>query len=237
MRNVRVHLSQVGQLLADALPDERVYFGEEAQRAANDPAFEPTLELGDWLGEIPKGCHPEVRCALTREELAEIPAESLVDRVRNAFVALFPLVLLAQSDDPLGDIGRYLGDMEDDEESGVSEPYSLQQCAEDLSMPLERLQQWVAAIHRKGQAVLYGPPGTGKTFVARHIGRHLTGGSDGFMELVQFHPALRLRGLHAGDPSSDDLHRRGRIPHGEGALCRLLRTSSWARRQLRAGHR
>ena len=197
-RNVRVHLSQVGQLLADAMPDERLYFGEEAQRAANDLDFTPTLEFTEWLGEIPEGCPPEVRCTLTREELAEIPAEGLVDRVRNAFEALFPLVLLAQSDDPLGDIGRYLGDMEDDEESGVSEPYSLQQCAEDLSMPLDRLQQWVAAIHRKGQAVLYGPPGTGKTFAARHIARHLTGGSDGFMELVQFHPAYAYEDFMQG---------------------------------------
>ena len=38
------------------------------------------------------------------------------------------------------------------------------------------------------------PPGTGKTFVARH----LTGGSDGFMELVQFHPAYAYEDFMQG---------------------------------------
>ncbi|RIK16426.1 MAG: hypothetical protein DCC51_13580, partial [Anaerolineae bacterium] len=44
----------------------------------------------------------------------------------------------------------------------------------------------------KRQAIFYGPPGTGKTFVARHLGRLLTGLADPPPErltVVQFHPA------------------------------------------------
>ncbi|NJN99489.1 MAG: AAA domain-containing protein [Anaerolineales bacterium] len=68
-------------------------------------------------------------------------------------------------------------------------PYPLPQLAEDTALDEAELARWVRAIERKGQAVLYGPPGTGKTFVAEKLARHLIGGGDGFLELVQFHPA------------------------------------------------
>lgn len=67
--------------------------------------------------------------------------------------------------------------------------YSLEECAEDTGFPAETLREWTRAIERKGQAILYGPPGTGKTYLAEHLARHLAGGSDGFVRLVQLHPA------------------------------------------------
>jgi 5-methylcytosine-specific restriction protein B len=67
--------------------------------------------------------------------------------------------------------------------------YSLAQCARDTGLDEALLARWVQAIERKGQAILYGPPGTGKTFVAERLAEHMTGGGDGFWELVQFHPA------------------------------------------------
>lgn len=68
-------------------------------------------------------------------------------------------------------------------------PYSLEQCADDTGIDVETLRRWLGGLERKGQAVIYGPPGTGKTFAARHLARHLVDGTDGFRELVQFHPA------------------------------------------------
>ena len=67
--------------------------------------------------------------------------------------------------------------------------YPLAQCAEDTGFEIDTLIQWARAITRKKQAILYGPPGTGKTFVARALARHLIGGGDGFVDMVQFHPA------------------------------------------------
>lgn len=67
--------------------------------------------------------------------------------------------------------------------------YKLTQCALETGFEEETLARWIRAIERKGQAILYGPPGTGKTFIAERLCRHLTGGTDGFWELVQFHPA------------------------------------------------
>jgi 5-methylcytosine-specific restriction protein B len=57
---------------------------------------------------------------------------------------------------------------------------------------------WINAIHRKGQAILYGPPGTGKTYLAEHLARHLISGGDGFVELVQFHPAYAYEDFMQG---------------------------------------
>lgn len=68
-------------------------------------------------------------------------------------------------------------------------PYSIEDCANDTHLTVEQLRHWLAALDRKGQAVLYGPPGTGKTFVAQHLARHLVGGTDGATQLVQFHPS------------------------------------------------
>lgn len=67
--------------------------------------------------------------------------------------------------------------------------YSLADCAAETGVAEAELARWLRALERKKQAVLYGPPGTGKTFVAQRLARHLIGGSDGFTELVQFHPA------------------------------------------------
>lgn len=75
------------------------------------------------------------------------------------------------------------------EERKAAPPYSLSQLAAETGVAEARLAGWVAAIERKGQAILFGPPGTGKTFMAEKLAQHLVGGGDGFWELVQFHPA------------------------------------------------
>jgi hypothetical protein len=67
--------------------------------------------------------------------------------------------------------------------------YSLDQCAADSGFSREDIAAWVRAIQRKGQAIVYGAPGTGKTFIAEKLSKHLIGESDGFYDLVQFHPA------------------------------------------------
>lgn len=67
--------------------------------------------------------------------------------------------------------------------------YTLAECAENISIDEEQLKRWLFSIQRKKQAILYGSPGTGKSFIAENIAKHLTSLSDGFSELIQFHPA------------------------------------------------
>ncbi len=71
----------------------------------------------------------------------------------------------------------------------VNSIYSLAECAQATALHEATLQHWVDAIRRKGQAIIYGPPGVGKTFLADHLARHLIGGDDGLLEMVQFHPS------------------------------------------------
>jgi 5-methylcytosine-specific restriction protein B len=65
----------------------------------------------------------------------------------------------------------------------------LNECARETGFDRQMLERWTRAIERKGQAIIYGPPGTGKTFLAERLARHLIGGGNGFMQVVQLHPA------------------------------------------------
>ncbi|MEM7347756.1 MAG: AAA family ATPase [Chloroflexota bacterium] len=71
----------------------------------------------------------------------------------------------------------------------INPAYPLSQLVAETGFDEAQLTRWVKAIERKGQAIVYGPPGTGKTFIAEKLAQHLIGGSDGFADLVQFHPA------------------------------------------------
>lgn len=76
--------------------------------------------------------------------------------------------------------------------------YSLDQCVADTGFAAEKLERWLSALDRKRQAVFYGPPGTGKTFLADKIAKHLVGGKDGFVQLVQFHPEYAYQDFMQG---------------------------------------
>ena len=86
--------------------------------------------------------------------------------------------------------------------------YPLEQMAAETGFPLPELRAWVSALQRKKQAILYGPPGTGKTYVARRLAQHLVAtaeADDGFLELVQFHPAYAYEDFIQGiRPQTDD---------------------------------
>jgi tetratricopeptide (TPR) repeat protein len=66
---------------------------------------------------------------------------------------------------------------------------SLPQVAEQTGFDEKELIYWLRAINRKKQAIFQGSPGTGKTYIADKLAKHLISGTDGFLELVQFHPA------------------------------------------------
>lgn len=76
--------------------------------------------------------------------------------------------------------------------------YPLDQCATDTGFAVEKLERWLSALDRKRQAVFYGPPGTGKTFLADKLAKHLIGGKDGFVQLVQFHPEYAYQDFMQG---------------------------------------
>jgi MoxR-like ATPase len=73
---------------------------------------------------------------------------------------------------------------------GARQPlFPLEELAASVGQATATVASWVRAVERKGQIIFAGPPGVGKTFAAQALARHLVGGSDGFWEVVQFHPA------------------------------------------------
>lgn len=67
--------------------------------------------------------------------------------------------------------------------------HPIERVAEKTARDPELLRRWIAAIERKGQAILCGPPGSGKSFLARELARHLVGGGDGFSRQLVLHAA------------------------------------------------
>jgi 5-methylcytosine-specific restriction enzyme B len=176
--NVRQFGERIAELLGDLLGDERFEFGSTDRLLADS--------WRDWLAR-PADTGATVALNIDRVIAEHTSAAELVDLTRYTFEALFPLVLLATEEDPIPAIAEYLADR--NLGAAINPVYETTKMALDLGLEQGVVDQWSRAVDRHGQAILYGPPGTGKTFVALRLADHLIGGSDGFKDLVQFHPA------------------------------------------------
>ena len=203
VRNCRNH-PEFLNILLDHMPDrDRFVFGQHKEHfEITDTGEIKILDRGDWKTFLqdPATFIFSVSILWSRKKVLSISFDELVEDISRIYQELFPLVLMALEDDPMPAIARYL-----DEEVAESNPiYPLEQMVEETGFALALLERWVRAIHRKGQAIFYGPPGTGKTFAAEHLARHLVGGGDGLVELVQFHPAYAYEDFIQGiRPESD----------------------------------
>ena len=188
VRNWREHQLALLSLLHETVPSDVTDFGERraTELPAGGAAASPGLTLDEWWESLDKSGIRAVG-VISKETVLQSSTDELCTLIVQAFQALFPLVLLASSEDPMPEIDEYVsGRLVTD----VMNPaYALEQLAADTYLDLPRIRQWVRAVERKKQAVIYGPPGTGKTFVAERMARHLVAGDNGFMDTVQFHPA------------------------------------------------
>lgn len=74
-------------------------------------------------------------------------------------------------------------------EASLQEEYPIETFASETGFSQEVLTSWTAELKRKRHVVIQGPPGTGKTYLAERLAKHLVSGSQGFSEVVQFHPS------------------------------------------------
>lgn len=134
---------------------------------------EPALNQGAYLTPAP----PEL-VAILDDAYRSVTHKSLVDVVPD-----IAAVLAARRDGRVMEVPEAIPEFE------MNPEYTLAQCANETGLDVSVLERWIQAVERKGQAIIYGPPGTGKTFVAERLARHLISGTNGFTEVVQFHPA------------------------------------------------
>lgn len=205
----RIYYRTLLPLLRNLLADSRIIFGHRDHFTyLPDGSIASHVTLEEWLqNPIKHAC--DISFALSAAEVVKLSAADLQNLVLQTHQKLFPLVLLALEQKPLEVIDTYLqstglfAKLETEETAVIltkdNNPiYELEDCSQYTGFPAEELKRWTQAIHRKGQAVFYGPPGTGKTYLARQLARHLVGGGDGLVELVQFHPAYSYEDFMQG---------------------------------------
>lgn len=198
LRNCQKNREALVNVLSDSLVDDELRFGkhQEFVGGENDSnIIGSKLTWEEWL-KNPEEAGIHVCVLLEKNKVLQSSTEQLKTLIAKSFGQLFPLVLLATSENPLRLISNYLELI--DEGSEPNPLYPLTQFAQETGFEEEMLLQWVRAIERKGQVIVYGPPGTGKTYVAEKFARHLIGGHDGFYELVQFHPAYAYEDFMQG---------------------------------------
>lgn len=70
--------------------------------------------------------------------------------------------------------------------------------ADALHTDPDTIHRYLRILTRKGQLAFHGPPGTGKTFTAQKLADLVTAETDGFVDLIQFHPAYEYEDFIQG---------------------------------------
>ena len=198
VKNCGEHVAALKRLLEPMFSENDFVFGEshetERKHTVSTEGPKPTWE--DWIAD-PEHIGFQAAIVLHPNEVVTMSEAALSSRVADVFQKVFPLVLLAQYDEPMSAIDRYLT-VEPLDLKETNPVYLLEQLAADLHVERSDVLRWVRAMERKKQVIFYGPPGTGKTYAAKLLARHLIGGGDGFLDTLQFHPSYAYEDFMQG---------------------------------------
>lgn len=108
-----------------------------------------------------------------------------------------------------------------EEETPTDRVYGISDIVADGCFVSEQsLQGYLNALERKKNLILQGPPGTGKTWLAKRLGRSLTGADSAeLLQSVQFHPSLSYEDFVRGWRPSGD----GRLALSDGLFLDLIK--------------
>ena len=216
IKNCRDNASTIGRLLKELLPSGLKF--EDSERDDKTKRLISPMDFESWVKD-PERTGVQAVISIERDSILRTSEEQLVNDVAKAFMGLFPLMLLASSDDPMRRIYEYL----EAEPLPDSDPYPLSQFSDETGIDDMEISRWVRAITRKGQIIFYGPPGTGKTYIAERLARHLIGGGAGFMDLLQFHPAYAYEDFIQGIRPKSRADGSLEYPVVEGRLMEFCR--------------
>ncbi len=200
LKNCRDNFEVLQTLIKECLDSDSILYGirdELAKSKVLKSQDRASIAWDRWL-KNPEESGIDVSGVIPKERILQLSETALTKQILEGFTRLFPLVLLAASDNPIPAINDYLEQIDIETEIDKQPVYSLSKLASDTSIEEEVLQRWVRAIERKKQAILYGPPGTGKTYAAKLLAKHMISGSDGFSDIVQFHPAYAYEDFMQG---------------------------------------
>ncbi len=188
-KNSTDYAEELIRLLKPSLDRHGLVYGLRDHKKISEVSVRenPELTFEQWLS-APGNYGYEASFLLSPDTVLKLTAENLIERVKSAFVDLFPLLLMAHYEEPMEPLRLYLGS--DIESPDANPQYAISQFAEEAFISEDQINNWVRAIQRKRQVIFYGPPGTGKTFVAKKLAQHLIGGGDGITEIIQFHPSF-----------------------------------------------
>ena len=230
-RNCQKYAEQLVQLFDPLLVEGRILLGAQDNFDVDDGlvVVKRQITWRDWLNDPASGDY-DASLIFPKSQVLKMTQAQLVQEIALTYRKLFPLVLLATSDDPLPMIASYFEEAGGVETTSYPE-YLLAQVSQVTNFSQARLTEWVQAIERKKQAIFYGPPGTGKTYLAKQIALHLVGGGDGFIDLVQFHPSYTYQDFVQGIYPSSGLDNGLELPLPSGRFVEFCDQAS-ARRDI-----
>jgi len=143
-----------------------------------------------------------------------VRSPQFVNFVFESLRRVFPVYLWAIADDYLTEIDRFLAqefpdpDIDDDPPP-PPEPYTEQSFTSNTFLMPQTVTELREMLSEKRQLIFYGPPGTGKTFVARELGKLITGLAEpppDRLDIIQFHPAYSYEDFVEGIRPESKIH-------------------------------
>ncbi len=202
-RNCQRYVNQLIELFDPILVEGSILLGAHDNFDVDPDGAVVAKRIITWqeMFEYPAQADYDASLIVPVDQALTMTEDELVELITQTFEKLFPLVLLATLEDPLPALVEYFGRDNVEIVEDTNPEYPLVEMSQDTGVSQEILGEWVEAIERRKQAVMFGPSGVGKTYLARLLARHLVAGSDGFVELVQFHPSYSYSDFILGYPT------------------------------------